>query len=312
MTAKRDASGGTAWQMMGTDGVYVDIDATGCQLDHMLVQYSVSVVGSERRVAHDQWGGLHGSGPMPHTLHQLPRPAGPMPAPPLKVTSQGVRVIVRHPRLRAEALLRAVHAEGWMVSWVGDAGRNAGRTVAGASGWQQVLVESQGGDGNMGDEESNPLGGNTLGVFLEVDTRLSKFQGTPRYFPELYRSPAVAAAGSAAASGALSAAEAGTRGIRVWGMHTVYHPRATSFRLYVIGDAPLEAAEVEKMGWTVSWLGMDPADKRGGSSHSSQWKVATWKDVNPSAKVRFRASQPARPSRRRSPVARRPPPVTCT
>ena len=124
------------------------------------------------------------------------------------------RVIAYHPSLRGPTLLRAARALRWEVSWVGDTGRNSGRTTPGATGWKRVPRDEQGSGG----------GGNSGGgLYVDVNTAPCgfRFGDQPRYFPSL----------SGRVFGRFMRA--------VSGAHVVYYSHFAGFRVYVAQPACL-------------------------------------------------------------------------
>jgi hypothetical protein len=190
----------------------------------------------------------------------------------------GFRVVVVHPRLRGVTLLRRAAAAGWRVSWLGEASRRAGSTVAGSTGWRHQASERERGSvpakaAAAAAAAAVAVGAPGVTVFADVDTSASGFGAAsgggstdtdhgspsrlapPHYFASL-RGP----------RGLLTA--------RAWGAHVVYRPTARGFRTYVVYERPITGPKAEALGWVVSWLAVPGTDAAAGRT-GQDWHVAS-------------------------------------
>ena len=95
----------------------------------------------------------------------------------------------------------------------------SGRTPSGSTAWQQYT------SGN--------------GVYLDVSTSSAGFTTTPIY---------------------LTSIGGNTSHWATTGATSIYFPTATGFRVYVrwVDGSPLTPAQANSMGWTISWVGIEP------------------------------------------------------
>eukprot|EP00937_MAST-01D_sp_MAST-1D-sp2_P006691 g6691.t1 len=148
----------TRWRRYGTRGVYVDVDTSACafrsgrRADHAEPRappyITMSVIGD--RAFADDWQ-LTGT----NALAGYPRPKSKLRLSGIAAaddddngdgahtSADGFRAIVLHPSIKGPRLLKAALRFGWRVSWIGDEGRNCGRTIAGRTGWKQTAAMSR-------------------------------------------------------------------------------------------------------------------------------------------------------------------------
>jgi hypothetical protein len=102
----------SSWENIGTDGLYMDVDTTGCTWAGSPV-FVPSIVGD---AAH--WA-LAGVSTVRHA------------------NSDGFRMFVKHPVLKGPYLKYYANQYNWAVNWLGDDGSGAGLSEAGNTGWAQ-------------------------------------------------------------------------------------------------------------------------------------------------------------------------------
>jgi hypothetical protein len=120
-------------------------------------------------------------------------------------------------------LMQIAKSFKWRLSWIADTGSNTGVTVAGKTGWSM--------DGDT--------------VWADVDTSGCHYPQTPHYFPTLrVQDP--------------EAWKVDEGHWRVQGSNVVYNPTKSGFRLYLgsINGKSVTAAQAEKIGWVISWIGV--------------------------------------------------------
>ena len=198
----------TAWKAHGIGSIYTTVDTSACKFTH--TPYYIADMVGERF----HWQ-LTGSISLS------------------RWSSTSFRVTVHHPRMRGLTLLRSAKMYNWRTSWIGEAGRNAGITRQGKSGWRQA--------------SSPDISDWTLQ--LDVDTSHCQYTGVPRYFTALV----------------------GDSGVyRLHGEHVVYRSTARGFRVYVVADRFVTTTIAERKRWAVAWMGT--TDSRSGTS-SMDWHI---------------------------------------
>ena len=115
------------WQPSGPDALHVDVDTTLCRF-RTTPQYVANVVE-----------------PAGHTRAYLGQLEGATSI--LRATMTRFRVIVMHSEPNSLAAVARSH--GWVLSWVGDAGRNTGVTLPQHTGWRDAKYAETGMDGAL-------------------------------------------------------------------------------------------------------------------------------------------------------------------
>ena len=237
----------TRWRRYGSRGIYVDVDTSACGFGgarrakgpRQVPYYAMSVIGDQ--AFPDDWQ-LTGTS----ALSGYPRPARAKSnggaddddsdgsGDGAHVNADGFRAIVLHPTVTGPRLLRAATKFAWRVSWVGDTGRNCGRTTVGSTGWVQT--------GSM----------SKYTVYADVRVPLatsgfgdpSAYPIPPRFFTSL-----LGRQGHWATRGA----------------HIVHEPTRHGFRVYLVSMTPLTARDAERNGWALQWIGVGAAARSGSS-----------------------------------------------
>jgi hypothetical protein len=206
------------WQLYGTDGLKVTINTTFCKFP-IKPYYVVSLLGDDKH-----WE-LAGTDSVAH------------------MNETSFDVIIIHPDLRGEALVKAAKAFNWRVSWIGDTGSNAGQTVPGDTGWKEIEFTKW-----------DMVVASHRTIYTDVDTTMCGFvdktyySKAPRY---------------------ITAIHGDKEHWRTRGAHIVHKPTRKGFRIYVTYDKDVSCIKAELWKWTVAWIGT--TGKHSGTS-SLGWK----------------------------------------
>ena len=172
-----------------------------------------------------------------------------------EASSTGFRIYMWHPVLRGKFMKYFAARYNWRLSWLADAGQTSGITEAGRSGWKQV-----------------PKTKNAL--FIDVNTEKSGYYRTPNYVTSMH---------------------GGRDHWKTQGVHSVYEPSRTGFRIFVVFPADITGMEAESHKWQIAWVGSEDPQTSGqstsawntyvpsGRSASQKAKQALYVDVDSSA-----------------------------
>ena len=100
----------TEWSMLGSSGIYTDVDSSGCEFG-ATPNYITSMYGD---TAHWQLVGVNSI---------------------YNATTKGFRVYAFHPVLRGKFMQYFAERYHWRLSWLADGGKTSGHTKLGNTGW---------------------------------------------------------------------------------------------------------------------------------------------------------------------------------
>jgi hypothetical protein len=224
----------TPWQSFGwTNGVYMDIDASFCKFHFPKAGHAQGMHLDPKK------GWVRGAGAATSASATSDVASGPQYLLSLLSTrkhwrfdaSVGIahdngagllRVVAMHKFMVGAALLQ--HAkEQWRLSWLGVTGPHVGMTIGGKTGWQSKELRDYDKDGHT--------------LYADIDTSGCSYKQKPRFFAVLWGV---------------------SRGYDLHGLHMIYYPRRSGFRVYITSNKKVTAAEAETMKWAVGWVGMEP------------------------------------------------------
>jgi hypothetical protein len=171
-----------------------------------------------------------------------------------EASSTGFRIYMWHPVLRGKFMKYFAARYNWRLSWLADAGQTSGITEAGKSGWKQVPKTKN-------------------AIYIDVNTEKSEYYGLPRYVTSIH---------------------GGRDHWKTQGVHSIYQPSRTGFRVFVVFPTDLTAQDAELHKWQIAWVGSEDPTTSGesaskwssyvptGRAESSQHKQALYIDVDTS------------------------------